>query len=413
MTIVFLEANSTGTTSAALRLAARSGHDTAFVTADRDFYGRLPDNPLHIADVVLDANTYDPLSVLRAIRHLRVDAVVSFDDYHLLVAAGCARELGLPHADISGLLATRFKDVMRERTSDSAGGVDFHTIAPGQDVGTHLSYPVVVKPVDESGSVAVRRCDTAADLTAAVDAFGDHVINARGYRPDRTLLVESYVDGGEYSCELMWNPDADGWTVCGITRKLLGSEPHFVEVGHLFPAQLEPGATDLVVRHVTEWLSAVGLRCAAAHVEFRLSDDGQRLIEINPRLPGGHITDLVLWCTGIDMVAVYLAFHLRDRGAKLDTSPRAPQAVSAATRHLLVSELARPGALNALRAVYLSTLMAFEVADVDGTSGTGVDTSNYDRPGYLLLAAPDPAAVLTDLGVVDDALRPLTAGRTR
>ncbi|WP_158895824.1 ATP-grasp domain-containing protein [Amycolatopsis anabasis] len=407
MTIVFVEANSTGTTSTALRLAARNGYDTVFVTADRGFYARLPDNPLRVASATVTANTYDPLSVLRAIRHLDVEAVVSFDDYHLPIAAICARELRLPHAGLGGLLATRFKDVMRERTAGCAGAVDFHIIKPGTPPGTRLPYPVVVKPVDESGSVAVRRCDTDAELGDAVARFGDHVVNARGYRPDRSLLVERYAAGDEYSCELVWNPEAANWTMCGITRKLLGPEPHFVEVGHIFPAPLDHAVTDEVARRVATWLAAVELRCGAVHIEFRLTEAGPWLIEINPRLPGGHITELVRLCTGIDMVAAYLSFHLRDRGARLGVPRCAPQAATAATRHLLTSEVTRRGALTALRTATLPTLRRFEVVDMDPDRVSEVDVSNYDRPGYLLLADDDPDAVFADLTTADAALQPL------
>jgi hypothetical protein len=417
VTIVFVEANSTGTTSAALRLARTHGYKTAFVTADREFYSQVPNNPLKLADRVLDANTYDPLAVLRAIRSLDVEAIISFDDYHLSTSAVCARDLGLPHADLHGLLATRFKDVMRERTRRSAGAVAFHTIEPGMPPQTHLQYPVVLKPVDESGSVAVRRCDSAAELVDAVDAFAPQVVNARGYRSSRSLLVEEYLTGPEYSCELMWKPDTQEWVVCGFTRKILGAEPHFVEVGHIFPAGLDPATVKETVRRVAEWLSAVDLRCNAAHVEFRLTSTGPRLIEINPRLPGGHITDLVQWCTGIDMVGAYLSIHLREGSKRFGDEPGPPVATMAATRHLMASELVEPGTLVALRGAKLGTLRHFEAKQARAGSSTAVDTTNYDRLGYLLFAAADPAAVLADLDTASEILRPcalrLIAGSTK
>jgi biotin carboxylase len=186
-------------------------------------------------------------------------------------------------------------------------------------------------------------------------------------------------------------------------------------VGHVFPAQLPPVTVRLIGQQVRAWLAAVGLVAGAAHVEFRLHGGCARLIEINPRLPGGQITELVRWCTGIDLVEKYLDFHLPPalRMAPSNAAVVEPTFGVAATRFILADEAAQPRALDWLRhdAVALPTFKSVRMAE--RPPGSTIPTSNYDRVGYLLLAAASRAPVTADLARVDEVVRSRTPPATR
>jgi biotin carboxylase len=405
MSIIFIEANATGTTFEAMRAARDLGFSNIFVTMDREFYGTLPDNPLEMADVVIDSDTYNASEVLRAVRCIDAKAVIAFDDYHLLVAAMCAMALGLPHADIPGLVSARYKDLARECTRHLPGAVRSQIIS---DMTLHeinldtFPYPVVIKPLDESGSVSVRLCSKPAEVVATFEEWRHHKVNVRRYKPLRDLLMEEYVEGEEYSCELFWDKASDGWRIAGITKKLLGPPPYFVECGHLFPAPLAAALRVTIEERVLSWLSAVGLRCGAAHVEFRLKGDNPYLIEINPRLPGGHITELVRWCTGIDLIAYYLSFHLP--GLPL-TDPGQAQFSTAAVRFFLSSEVAGSADANRLER-HFATMLTFQRGKIQVSESTAIlePRSNYDRRGYAMLAGATTQAVDDDLASLSSAL---------
>ncbi|MFD5751645.1 ATP-grasp domain-containing protein [Streptomyces sp. NPDC127033] len=398
MAIVFLEANNTGTASDAMLLAAEHGYDLVFVTMQQEFYQALPDNPMkHCSKIITIGDSYNVAEVLAAIRHLDVEAVISFDDYHLVTASLCAQVLGLPHADVPGLVAARYKDLTRELTSHLGGGTWFRTV-PEDEIGTidaeSLTYPLVVKPVDESGSVLVRLCHTPADVRAVTDLYRSHVVNTRGYRPRRAVLLERFIEGDEYSCELYWDAE-QGWRVAGLTQKYLGGPPHFVERGHVFPAPMPAALAERVGQQVLRWVEAIGLRGGAAHVECRVNDDGVHLIEVNPRLPGGHITQLVQWCTGIDMVAGFLDFHLQ---AKIAHSASEPRFAAAASRFIMPEEVSADVTPDGVRAAFarLPSYQRGRVQPGAWSPGRGART-NYDRIGYALLAGSEPARVRSDL----------------
>ena len=405
-TIVFLEANATGTTYEAIQKARAWGCRIVFVTMDRPFYVGLADDPLELADEVIECDTYDPVAILRAIAGVQADAIIAFDDYHLPVAALCAMSLGLPHADVGSLLAARYKDFTRQRLAGVPGAVTsrrFTESALREADLTALDYPLVIKPVDESGSVSVRLCRGPQDVAQALSQFADHQINVRGYKPVRALLLEEYVGGDEYSCELLWDFERDGWKVVGITKKLLAPPPYFVEAGHVFPADLPDGLARRVEQRVLSWLATLGLRCAAAHIELRIDDGEPRLIEINPRLAGDLITKLVFWSTGVDMVEHYLAFHMRSRRT---VAAQPVRHASAAIRFFLTAEVRTLERIRQLegRMTELPGLIAHKLKVPAGPINPTTQ-SNYDRLGYALLGAPAGSAVRASLDLLEEFLK--------
>ena len=105
-----------------------------------------------------------------------------------------------------------------------------HTPDQAAAAAARIGYPVVVKPASGTGSIAVRLCQTPDQVRAAVaHAFAEP---DPALPPQDTVLVEEFLTGAEYSAELIDDQ------VVGITRKLLGPEPYFVEIGHDFPAPL-------------------------------------------------------------------------------------------------------------------------------------------------------------------------------
>jgi biotin carboxylase len=60
-------------------------------------------------------------------------------------------------------------------------------------------------------------------------------------------------------------------------------------------------------------LRALGMTFGAAHVEMRVTEAGPVLIEVNARLAGDRIPDLVELATGIPLVREFIRMHLRQR----------------------------------------------------------------------------------------------------
>jgi biotin carboxylase len=108
----------------------------------------------------------------------------------------------------------------------------------------------------------------------------------------------------------MWDNQADRWRLIGFTKKLMAEPPYRVELGAMFPYLFGGGIDQQVEEAVYGWLAAVEHRHGAAHVEFKLRDGIPTLIEINPRLGGDQIRELMMRTYGFDAIAAYLDLHL-------------------------------------------------------------------------------------------------------
>lgn len=348
-TAAFLETNYAGNGVAAMRTAREWGYRTRFMTADLAQYEGLADHPAGVADAVSVVDTYDVTKLLSVAADLRIVAALAFDDYRIVQSALLAEYLELDAGPpVRGVVNARFKGLMRARLAASSHAVRFRTYALGadpvevaRDVEQGIGLPCVVKPNDGSGSVAVRYCESAEDVVEAL-RYLEEVSSALGPPGFRlgAALVEEPLAGDEYSAELTWS---DGrWRLIGIARSILSPPPSSVEMGHVYPAQLSEEVACRVAEQLCEALGLLGLARTVAHVEFRLDGGVARIIEVNPRPPGGRVRDLLRLAHGYDVITEqYLAAHLAPR--PVPARPLSPPGRVAAVRFYLPDRMLSPG----------------------------------------------------------------------
>lgn len=159
----------------------------------------------------------------------------------------------------------------------------------------NLCYPVIVKPVDRSGSRGIYKLDNSVGLEAAVKA-------AIRESFDKKALIEEFVDGQEYSVEYISYKGHHYFLA--MTLKYTTGAPHFIEVGHLEPAPVKDELLKRVKIVVEHALDSLGLTEGASHSELKITYDGSiKIIEIGGRMAGDCIgSHLVHYSTGIDFV---------------------------------------------------------------------------------------------------------------
>jgi biotin carboxylase len=233
-------------------------------------------------------------------REVPLAGIFSSSEYFIEAAAMFAAKYGLPGANPEAVRACRNKWVQRQRLQ-SAGLLTpkfecVTSVGEARVALTKIPPPVVVKPTMGSGSVGVRLCYTAEDVVDHASVLLQRTVNERGMPLPSEVLIEEYLVGQEYSVETF------GEAALGITRKHVSSEPFFVELGHDFPADLRPQIQESIATVARQGLQALGLHWGPSHVEIRLTAKGPTIVEINPRLAGGFIPEIVRLATGIDIV---------------------------------------------------------------------------------------------------------------
>jgi len=298
--LLLVESNTTGTGRLFAQAAQRLGLCPVLITRDPARYRYIVDDSIEVMNV----NTNDDQALETAVCEFasthQVVGIYSSSEYWIEASARLALRLGLPGANPESIAICRNKRKQRQCFRNCHLPIPlFHCVTSEhqleQAINT-LSFPLVVKPVQGSGSVGVKLCRNREEVLAHSRMLLQQSVNERGLPVPREVLIEEYLQGTEYSAEVF------GSDIVGITRKYLSNEPYFVEIGHDFPAQAPQDVLGAVRQCAMKALMAVGLSWGPVHVEIRVTEYGPIVIEINPRLAGGFIPELVRQSTGIDLI---------------------------------------------------------------------------------------------------------------
>ncbi|MCP2241787.1 ATP-grasp domain-containing protein [Lentzea aerocolonigenes] len=372
------------------RAINESGHRFTFMTRDLHHYLRAAPaqpHPLLAAENVLTAETNDVSALLGHVERLhavlRFDGVISSCDYYLPTTARVAAHLGLPGPDPLAVERACRKDLTR--TALHEAGVPGPRFALAEDwpalakAAAELGYPLVVKPVDLCAGMYVRKVTDEAELREAFAAIEAFPVNARNQPRVPAVLLEELLTGPEVSVETV---TVDGAThVVGVTDKSVAGEPWFVESGHMFPADLDTAAAEAVAVAAIE---ALGLDRGVAHTEVKLTPEGPKLVEVNPRPAGNQITELVRRVTGIDLPAAYAQLAV---GERPDLRPADTGVRSAAISFLLPPRSGQVASIRGAEKLAV-TEGVVEWAVKQPGHRAGDPTSNNSYLGHVVVTDP-------------------------
>ena len=283
----------------AIDTAKRMGYETVLC----DY---LPDNPgQYHADKFYLVSTVDKEAVLEVARQERVDGVVAYaSDPAAPTAAYVAEKLGLPGNPYESVEILCNKDRFRAFLAENgfctprAKGYDSVAAAQADLEAGVFRYPVIVKPVDSSGSKGVGRVDGPEEAKAKLDC-------AMSFSRGKRIIVEEFVEKFGYQIA------GDGLSVDGELVFRYFANDHFnpkcvnpfVPISASFPYNMPREVQDKVHREIQRLLTCLGMRSCTYNFDMRIdSDYNVYLMEVAPRDGGNYIPDVIRYATGVDLV---------------------------------------------------------------------------------------------------------------
>jgi S-sulfo-L-cysteine synthase (3-phospho-L-serine-dependent) len=402
--VVLVECNGSYGRELALR-APRVGADAVVLTA-------FPERFTAVAEAgveVKECDTRHVSEVLAAVQRLQASREVrglgAGYEGALPVASAAARALGLPGPSPAAAEDTLCKPRARALSNEFVGNrVPFWLLYSLEDV-TRVepsAYPLVAKPAGSGGSIGVAVVHSADELAAHVKTWL-HAPDERGRPLEGPLLAEQLVPGAEYSVELF-----DGVPLA-LTRKILGGRTGLVETGHVVVPWAEADESRYLDPYLAALTRRLGIDWGPAHIEVRIDEGTVRLIEINYRLAGDFIPNLVELGLGIDMYEATLRAML---GKEVDLVPRTK--ASAAVRFLVTGE---EGVIEAVTGLDdARTTPGVARAELTASPGAAVRPADQsgDRLGYVIAVGDVPDAALraaeAGLAALKVTTRPVPAG---
>jgi len=264
----------------------------------------LPDNPGHkYADEYHNVSTTDKEAVLKLARDLQVDGIVAYaSDPAAPTAAYVCEKLGLPTSPYKSveILSNKdlFRDFLQRHGFNCPKAMGFTTYEEALAKIDEFRLPVMVKPVDSSGSKGINKMTDKTQLKAFVE-------DALSYSRGKRFLIEEFIvkKGHQIS--------GDAFSVDGkLVFHCLGNEFYdpncdkdFAPLGECWPFRMDHKYIEDLEQQLQRLMTLLGMKSNAYNVEAIVGEDDKvYLLELGARSGGSLIPQVTEYATGVNMV---------------------------------------------------------------------------------------------------------------
>ena len=294
-----------------IRKAKEMGYETLTVDADPNAVG------FRYADKYEIINIVDEKACLSYAQKENIDGVLTAaTDYGVLTAAYIADQMNLGGLDyeVAKLIKNKYrvrKCLYEAKVDDTEQAFEVNESTDIAFLCKKLSFPVMVKPCDGSGSRGASRVDDKSQ-------FADACHNAMAASITHRAEVETFIVGREYGAEsLIINGKVH---VLSIMKKWMTEPPYYAELGHAIPTDLPYEVEERAKCCVERAIKALGINFGSVNMDMLITSEGKiYIIDIGARMGGNMIGSCIIpYGTGID----YMANMIRNAvGDEVDLTP--------------------------------------------------------------------------------------------
>ena len=264
----------------------------------------IPENPGHkIADEAYFDSTTDLDAVLNLAKRLEVDGIMTYNsDPAAPTAAYVAEKLDLPGNPYQAVKIMSEKNLFRGFLANNGLNVpkfisctDCNKV---QEKINEFSFPVIVKPVDSSGSKGVTVVNKNQKIEKAIELA---ISKSRCKR----CIIEEFIE------PLGSQLHGDGFVEKGKLVFLCLGDHHFdrsinnlVPYSTTFPTEHPKDTVEKCKEQIQKFITKVGFKNGGFNVELRISkkDNKQYIIDIGARNGGKFTPKVIEYCTGFNFM---------------------------------------------------------------------------------------------------------------
>lgn len=264
----------------------------------------LEDNPGQFtSDKFYLASTTDKELILRIAIDEKIDGIIAYaSDPAAPTAAYVAEKMGLPGNPYQSVETLCNKDKFRKFLKDNGFNVPkafgFSNIDEIRDAPDVFKLPVIVKPVDSSGS-------KGATVLNSWEGLEDAVKFAFSFSRCKRAIIEEFIEnklpyliGGDL---FVWNGEVVMWGLMNCHRDL--NVNPLVPVGKSFPPNADIIDLDSIKITLQGIIEKLKIKSGAMNVELVVDkNDKVWPIDIGPRNGGNMIPDLLTNIFKVDVV---------------------------------------------------------------------------------------------------------------
>jgi len=264
----------------------------------------LSDNPgQQYSNKFYCVSTVDKEAILEIAKKEKIVGVVAYaSDPAAPTAAYVAELLGLPTNPFKSVEILAFKDkfreFLRENNFNCPYAKSFSSLESAVKAIHEFSFPVMVKPIDSSGSKGVSKVER-------IDDFDNAFMAALNHSRSKNIIIEEYI---EQDHEYMIGGDCfvlDGevvyWGLLNCHRDTKVNA--LVPVGKSYPLLISEERIKQVKREIQRVVDLLHIEFGGFNLEAMI-DSNERvfLIEVGPRNGGNMIPDFLKMIHGVDLI---------------------------------------------------------------------------------------------------------------
>ena len=251
------------------------------------------------ADKYAHIDITDCRACLEYAKKEKIDGVITAaTDYSILTVSMIAKELGLPGLNYDVALTIKNKYQVRKRlfeakADDTEQSYEVSSFNDIRSIADKVVYPVMVKPVDGSGS-------RGASKVISQEYLYDSCKEAMNNSMSCKALIESFIVGEEYGVEsFVYRGNT---YIMGIMKKWMTQPPYYAELGHAYPSGLDKTVEDRIRLAVTKAIKAIGIDYGPVNMDILVTIEGKvHVVDVGARMGGNLIySHIIPIGTGID-----------------------------------------------------------------------------------------------------------------
>ena len=276
------------------------------------------------ADKFAVVNIVDEQACLQYAKQEGIHGVLTAaTDYGVLSAAYVAKELGLRGLtyEVAQTVKNKYltrKCLFENQVDDTKQAYEVSRETDTENLANHISYPVMVKPCDGSGSRGASRVDSAEEFVPACRQAMEASLTGKA-------TVETFVVGREYGAESLV---VDGEVhVLAVMQKWMTQPPYYAELGHAIPTDLSAEVEEKARACVEKAIRALGINFGSVNMDMLITPNGDvHIVDIGVRMGGNLIgSHIVPLGTGVDYMGAMIQNAVGD---PVDLTARSRSAVA-------------------------------------------------------------------------------------
>lgn len=299
--IVFIGASRTGSSMEALAAAYRLGY-TVILMTDRRAFLRWPLEDVQLMYMQSMEEEMIRQELVQLIQSGRgIEAIISFVDPYVSMAARLSNELCGSVISSDALQLMEDKLTTRLALRNNRASCHFGIVSSTDSRQTAFTYPFIMKNPVSNGSKDVYYIENEESYELAVKRLTNR-------SPGKQFLAEEFIEGPQYVIEVVV---VDTFPIIvAIIQQEISKDYTFIVTAYDVVMDMDESIYRSLWQTVTEIIRDIDLHHGACHFEMRLSQDGWKLIELNPRISGGAMNRMIEEAYGINLVQETIKLYL-------------------------------------------------------------------------------------------------------